>query len=268
MTLDIHAGFDIERLGPMTLIITGVPVTMSAGRYCHLDLSTASRPLDDGTSVDYLGGQYTRFGAALATQLGSTIGGTWTVTLDPATLLYTITRTGTGALNFPNTPAGNRMADTLGFNRNSSPSGTSTWTGTRRPWYVIRSLMGGKSRSSDEYEPRNVGDDGEAEDGSSYFTGRTITPLYWDFQVPLEPIEATHRHAATAAVPWTWQSFFDHVRGIEPIGVDDSNERGGVVTVHKLRANAAGFSPSRIREDWDGAWTVSLETRYLGEVPP
>lgn len=268
MTLDIHSGFDIDVIGDMTLSITGTPVTLTTGRYAHVDLSTAVRELDDGTTINYLGGEYTRFGAALVAALNAASAAAWTVTLDPSTMLYTIDRgAGSFALAFPNTPAGNNMADALGFARNSSAAGAQSHTGSRRPWYVIRGLMGGKSRSTDEYEPRNVGDDGETEDGDSFFIGRSITPLYWDFQVPLEPIEATHRHAATAAVPWTWQHLYTHARGIEPLGVVDSRERGGVTTVHKLRAQGAGFSPSRIREDWDGAWSIQLDTRYLGEVP-
>lgn len=262
MTLDIHAGFDIGVVGDMTITVDGTPVTLTTGRYAHVNLSTAVRELDDGTTINYLGGEYTAFAAFAAAAVSRT------VTFSPTTLAYTISSAGDPfTLAFPATAQGNSAADALGFARGASLSSAMSHTSTRRPWYVIRGLMGGKSRSTDEYEPRNVGDDGEAEDGDSFFIGRSITPLYWDFQVPLEPIEATHRHAATAAVPWTWQHLYAHARGIEPLGVVDSRERGGTTTVHKLRAQGAGFSPSRIREDWDGAWSIQLDTRYLGEVP-
>jgi hypothetical protein len=268
MTLDIYSGFDLDVIGDLSLTVSLQPIAMTTGRYSHVTLATAVRELEDGSTISYLGGQYTRFGAALEPVIGAAVSGAWSVTWDASALTYTIARGGpTFSLSFPATAAGNRTADLLGFARGSSHSASASHTSTRRAYYVIRGHMGGKSRSTDEYEPRGVGDDGESEDGDSMYVGRSIAPLYWDFSVPLEPIEATHRHAAVAAVPWTWQHLFAHARGVEPLGVVDSRERGGGTTVHRLRASSAAFAPSRVREDWDGAWTVSLETRYLGAVP-
>ena len=259
MTHRIESGWNVAKLGTFTLSVTGdigtQSVSFTTGTYCHSDLSSV---LGAGSYDDFAGALKAALDASGAASGGFSVG--WN---PGGTLIYEISNGANFTLTFPNTSAGNRMADALGFTRNSTTASATTTSSTRRPYYVIDGAMGGRSGWTRVYEGDDIVSQAEAEDGSTYAVARSTAPLYDDWTVPFETLAATFDSEATAAVPWTWEAFFAHSRGIEPFGVfDDAGN-----SVHVLRgARGARFKPSRASEDWDGRWSVDLLTINRGSL--
>ena len=77
--------------------------------------------------------------------------------------------------------------------------------------------------------------------------------------------EAKLARSAVAAVPWTWEAFFKHLRGAYPFRLVD----GSTSTVHTLREKGAAFTGTtrrRVAVDYDDLWIIMLMTRDLGAV--
>lgn len=257
MTHRIESGWNVATLGTMTLSVTGnlgtASVSITTGTYCHTDLSSV---LGSGLYDDFAGA------LKAALDASATSSTAYVVTWNTSTLVYTIATVAGCSLTFPNSEAGNRMADALGFTRNSTTSTLTTQTSTRRPYYVIDGAMGARSSWSRLYEGDDIVSQAEAEDGSTYSVARTTAPKYEDWTVQFEELEAVYSAKAVTAVPWTWQHFFEHSRGIEPFGVfdDDGN------SVHVLRARGARFKPARVQSDWDGVFNIELQTINRGAL--
>lgn len=257
MTHRLESGWNVAKLGTFTLSVTGnlgtSSVSIATGTYCHTDLSPV---LGSGNYDDFAGALQAALTASGATTFA------FTVTWSSATLTYTIACTNAFTLTFPNTSAGNRMADVLGFARNTTTGSATSTSSTRRPYYVIDGIMGARSNWTRPYESDDVSSQAESEDGSTFTTARSVAPLYEDWTVPFEERAAVYEAHATSAVPWTWEHFFKHSRGIEPFGIfdDDGN------TVHVLRGGrGASFRPSRVQADWD-VFNVDLYTIHRGAL--
>ena len=254
MTLQLEAGWRTSVVGGMEIEIDegggAVTVAIDAGSYCHTDLSSVL-----GT------GEYSDLASELESQLNASgsLSYTYTVSYSATNMRYTISAGSAFAITWSSAAAA-RLRLAMGFS--GSSSSTTSHSGTIRPYYVIRTLVGARSAFTDEYEADKITEGGEAEDGTPYSVSRTTAPIYSDFRVPFEAHEATHAYKATTSVPWTWQHFFEHVRASEPFLVDDGNEE----TVHVLRAGADSFTPSREVPDWDGAWNIDLATHHRGRL--
>lgn len=259
MTHRIESGWNVAKVGTHTLSVTGnlgtQSVSITTGTVCHTSLASVL-----GT------GRYVAFSATLKAALDASGASShaFTVTYSGASMAYTISTLAAFTLTFPNTAAGNRMADALGFTRNSTTISSSVIVSARRPYYVIDGAMGGRSGWTRVYEGDDIVSQAEAEDGSTYAVARSTAPLYDDWTVPFETLEATFESEATTAVPWTWEAFFAHSRGIEPFGVfDDAGN-----SCHVLRgARGARFKPARASEDWDGRWSVDILSINRGALP-
>jgi hypothetical protein len=258
MTHRVESGWNVAKLGTFTLSVTGnlgtASVSITTGTYCHTDLSPV------------LGaGNYDDFAGALAAAMDASSASSTPFLIDwnsSTPLRYRIRTVAGFSLTFPNTSAGNRMADALGFARNTTTSTLTGHTGTRRPYYVIDGIMGARSSWTRVYESDDITTQTEAEDGSTFTTARSAAPLYEDWTVPFEELEAVFAAKAASAVPWTWQHFFEHARGIEPFGVfdDDGN------SVHVQRGRGTSFKPSRVQPDWDAVWNIELLTINRGSL--
>lgn len=257
MTHRIESGWDIARVGTHTLSVTGnlgtQTVSITTGTYCHTDLTSVL-----GT------GNYDDFAGALKAALDASgaASGAFTVTWSTSLLTYTISNAANFTLTYSNTDAGNRMADALGFTRNTTTASATSTASTRRPYYVIDGAMGARSSWTRNYEGDDVTSQAEAEDGSTFTMARSVAPQYEDWTVPFEELEAVFSAKAVTAVPWTWQHFFEHSRGIEPFAVfdDDGN------SVHVLRGRGTSFKPARVQQDWDELWNVELLTIRRGTL--
>lgn len=257
MTHRIECGWNVAKLGTFTLSVTGnlgtASVSITTGTYCHTKLDTV------------LGaGRYISWPQTLETALNASgaASGSFSVAWSTSTLTYTISNAAAFTLTFPNTSAGNRMADALGFIRNTTTGSATSTTSTRRPYYVIDAIQGARSNWTRVYESDDITTQTEAEDGSTFTTARSAAPLYEDWTVPFEELEAVFAAKAASAVPWTWQHFFEHARGIEPFGVfdDDGN------SVHVHRGRGTSFKPSRVQPDWDAVWNIELLTINRGSL--
>lgn len=257
MTHRIECGWNVAKLGTFTLSVTGnlgtASVSITTGTFCHTDLSPV---LGSGNYDDFAGALQAALTASGATTFA------FTVTWSSATLAYTIACTNAFTLTFSNTSAGNRMADALGFARNTTTGSATSTSSTRRPYYVIDAIQGARSNWTRIYENDDITTQTEAEDGSTFTTARSVAPLYEDWTVPFEELEAVFAAKAVSAVPWTWQHFFEHARGIEPFGVFDNDGN----SVHVQRGRGTSFKPSRVQPDWDAVWNIELLTINRGSL--
>lgn len=262
MTHRIECGWNVAKIGTFTLSVTGnlgtASVSITTGTFCHTSLTSVLGTGNYGAFATALAAALTASGAATgAFTVTYTTAGTWGQAIG-----YEIENAANFTLTFSNTSAGNRMADALGFTRNSTTGSATKQQSTRRPYYVIDAIQGARSNWTRVYENDDITTQTEAEDGSTFTAARSIAPRYEDWTVPFEELEAVFAAKAVSAVPWTWQHFFEHARGIEPFGVfdDDGN------SVHVQRGRGTSFKPSRVQPDWDAVWNIELLTIKRGSL--
>lgn len=252
MTLRIEAGVNTAKGINLSAEFddTSADALQLSGTFCHTDLSAVL-----GT------GLYVELAQALEDLLNASVSltATYTVTYDPVALSYTISATGTFSVDFTSVSS-SLLGQALGFS--SMLSGASSYTSTVRPFYLLTGTCGGKSQVSDDYEPDNIVETAEAEDGTTYSRSRFSAPIYQDFRLPLEPRARVFKRRAEAAVPWTFQHFHEHVRGQEPFLLVDDAES----TVHVLRKRSAAFAPSRVVQDFDDYWDLEMNTYVKGRL--
>lgn len=256
MTLRIEAGWNFSVLGTTSISVAEsgggtATASFSSGKYAHTDIKS----LMGGTDYD-------DFAGALQSALNtsSSTPRTYTVTWNATTMAYSIsTSTGTVALTFTGTP-GTNMRRILGFSGNVAA--TALATSDVRPYYVISAAVGAASKTAGDYEADGFAEDAYTEGGLHFGIAAGTFPVFNDFQIPLETKAATKSIAATAAVPWTYQHFFQHVRNVEPFLVAD----GTLNTVHRLRADSARFAPIQESADFDDYWNLDLKTVVVGRL--
>lgn len=247
MTLRIEVGFDTTQFGQPTITVGATPAPIDDATYCHRDLSSVV-----GT------GLYTDFaGACQQALLTAGLSASLSVTYVSATGAYNLTPSGSQTVTL-NTAA----RQLLGF---SGDPGTisSAATSDVKPYFLIDSAMGGKTANSDDYEARSYSEDAEAEDGSAYGIASTGRAVYADWVCAFEPRTAVYIREATAAVPWTWEHFYQHASVVHPFMVEDDY---GDQTVHRFRAGFDRFKPRRVQQDWDELHDVDMKTRVMGRL--
>lgn len=205
MTIDYYATWRQDRLGTASLIIGGTTVSISTGWLSH------------GVDATLSGEAITSFQDALANAI-ATAGVTGvSVGFSLSTLRYTITSTPARTLDFAGAgTAGALMAQLLGFANSTFGSATS-FVGTVRPYYVIRTQLPTRVDPSGIYEvettARRVSDT-----GYGYAVSPTTVQRAMSLEHHFEPIAAVFSDRASASAPWTWQHFFEHCgRYQEPI---------------------------------------------------
>lgn len=276
MALRVEAGWDHDVIGEARCSVTdssgtynvfvnssgfqhdvgGTTVVQSTTLYSHTPLFSVL-----GTN------QYLSLGAYMALTLNDAVPGavpTHSVTWDGAAQQYTWSVTsGTVAVTFPATDAGALMRRILGFSGNLSAAASHVSDVT--PYYVINSARGGRSKASGPYRAPGRVEGSESLGGRHYATKVLGSLNYDDFTAMLETKAATFIDAATAAVPWTWEHFFDHCSAIEPFAVIDDVAS----TVHFLRPAGAVFDEGRRQRqkmDYDGFWNLRLLTYIKGTL--
>lgn len=266
MALRVTVGFDLNELGSATLHFDAggaKSATVSATTSIH-----GSFDLSSYTDT----GEYTGFSAKLKTQMDAAGGGPYTVTYTPSLLSYKISRTGGSwtLTSSTNTLMRNILGTGATFPISSVDiSGVHTidllpsiTTTAVRPYYLISGQLGASGEDTDDYEPDGVVVVAESDEGDTYSTAPTAMAVMRDFTIPFETQAATFTRFAAAAVPWTWQHFFQHSRGKEPFIVSDDIEQ----TVYKLRAEGARFKPIRVIPDFSDHWHVRMQCYVLGRL--
>lgn len=256
MTL-YYAGVDTAEFADgFAVVVGGVAsgtATVATGTYCAISLSAiTTHPVSSG---------YTATAAAVQAALVAVNAG-FTCTWSAPTLAFTIANASNFTLTWTGA-AGTNLRRMLGFS--SNVSSTMSAVSDVRPYYVISSEVDARSDVTDVYEPDGIVEEAVADGGPAFAVSKETSELLSDWVQAMEPLEATFTRNATAAVPWTWQHFFEHLRGAHPFAVVDN----GATTVHQLRAEGAGFSRvtrERVVRDWDGLWNVRHMTRDLGAL--
>jgi hypothetical protein len=252
MSLYVISGFSTSGSAQsMTATIAGNVMTIADGTYAFAAFTSLT-----GT------GTYTAFAAAVKAAADTAGGGPYTVTWSSSTYAFTISRAGVFTLAF-SSAADLRLRAALGFAANLS--GANTYTSTVRPYYVIVPATDARTLVSDVFEPEDMVDDAEADDGTPYgVSPNTTTNLRADWVHGLESYEATFSRAAAAAVPWTWQHMIQHCRAQHPFGV---YETGLSSTLHRFTKAGASFRPERNATDDNTYWNVPMYTRDRGVLP-
>ena len=259
---DYYAAWDFARLSLGTpsagnrMEIAGNTVGATSGVYWHADAQTLAS-----------------IGSIAKFQNYAWPSGT-TVTFDPVTLRYTISRTATFTINFTGAQ-GSFFRRALGF-RFSSYSGASSYTSDARPWYVIRALLPSGADDTGIYEADGRVWGGETESGGWYGIAPRRIARWREWTVRAEsrvaPSDASWVanpgvagagvYADTTRIPWTWRHLFQHCRAHMPIG----NANAGTTAlseVYVIRPEGAHFKPSRTFDAYDGAWDIPFRARVI-----
>lgn len=250
MTLRIYAGWDFARIGQADLVVTdsGGTDTLSwaSGSYCHMDLSGV-----------YASSLFEDFASWVSSALNSsgTLNGSYSVSFDSDTLLYTITCDEA----FVITASTNQLAtEILGFYSLPTSSATSHVSDTQAN-YAIKGIRGGR-QDDKPYEPDDIADEGEATDGLHYGFADLTPPKYRDWVIPMETLEKTRKEEVTGTELWSWEHLYEHCRNINPFLLID----GAGSHVYYLRGKHAGFNPQRVRANYDGLWHIPFRCRVRG----
>lgn len=260
-SLRIYPAFDTRLLpgGVMTFRFDegagDLTATIVPGLYSHVTMASVVSTV-------------TLFATAIKNAMEVPSALTYTVTYVESVRGYTIhPSAGNVSLHLDaGTPAEINAAAALGFDQIEVPS-ASTLSSDRTTYYSLAGTVGGRGATTPEYEPDDVGDVGETDDGGSSMESRTTAPLYYDFTVPFETEATVHNVSAVTADPWTWQRFFPHVRsGDFPFLVKDSASAQN--SVHKLRKDGMSFRPQNVAADesFQSYWNIALKTYLLGRV--
>lgn len=248
------AGWDTAAIGTFAVVVGGTvgsgTATVAADTYAHTDLSAVM-----GT------GEYTAFATAVQTALNAVVAG-WTVSYSTTTHEYTIANATAFTLTWTG-DAGKNLQRALGFA--ATVGSTTSATSTVRPYYVIVPAITARSQVSDVYEPDDIVKEAVSDGGSTFAISKDTTETLSDWEQQMESRTATLARAAVAAVPWTWEAFFKHLRGAYPFRLVD----GSTSTVHTLREKGAAFTGTtrrRVAVDYDDLWIIMLMTRDLGTV--
>mgnify|MGYP000411933091 CR=1 FL=1 len=144
MNLDLYAGFDLARIGTVSITLTDagggpIVVSLATGRFAHIDLSSVMGA-----------GEYDQFDDAFEAAINAapTIENDYSLSFNTTTLAYTLSKAaGTFTLAAP-TGVGRNV---LGLS--AGGAGLTTISSNLRPYYVIRSAHG-KTEATDLYGDR------------------------------------------------------------------------------------------------------------------
>jgi hypothetical protein len=268
MSLTYQWAFDLDTIGAATVDVTddggSFTASVSTGTWCHTDIGT----VEAGVAS---------FAAALQNALNTaSSSGAHTVTFSEATG-YTLAYSGsTLELDFGTTTAaeGVRMRQILGMS--GDRTGATSYGSQVRPFYFAIPAVGGRSNVTDEYEPTGVASEAVADDGSAYVISRDTAETWFDWEQRAEdegqvasvaafgegtPVFARN---ATAAVPWSWQAAWLHMRAARHVLL--VRDADGVDYIHDVRAEGLHFQPTRFAGTDIPIWSLNFRTRLLGTL--
>lgn len=261
---DYFAAWDFARLalgavsGSNAAIIAGNNVGATSGTYWHAVAYTVPTfgLVDSFTAIAWGAGT--------------------SVTFDPVTLRYTVSRASTFAMTFVGAQ-GAFFRRALGF-QGTSYSGASSYTSDMRPWYVIRAVLPSGANDSGIYEPEGRVYGGETEGGAWYGIAPKRLAQWREWTVRAESyygptnaawvadpgVAGAPLRSIEARIGWHWRAFFEHCRAHMPF----CNSQLGAASpgeVYVLRPDGAHFRPRRMYEAYDDAWDIDFRARLLAE---
>lgn len=264
MSAYFYAGIDTVLLGePISIKITevgggGLSKTVALnGRYFHVhELSSV-----------YAGVDWFSLASELLTALNSGgLSATYSLAFSQAAATYTISASGGGVTSFGIDLDNATTEHVLGMA--ATVSGALSYTSTARPYYVIN---GTEACITEWSELREVDDDIQTDliawDGS-FIEGLSRPGAARDFvfEVPWEPRSAIWADEATAAVPWTWQHWFPHLRTGVPFIVEVAGlfptARASMAAVPSKSRSA--FRPKLLGGDYLAHASIPIAGYYIG----
>lgn len=278
MALFTGWGFDFVHIGTFSLVVTDPGgtstitgdsngITRSNGAAADVVESAVTTwcPVSLAAAISAYAAFPTILGTALTND--TQLSGTFTVTLDQATGLYTLKRTGNTSWTID---AGtNALArNVLGLATSGAISSASDGAGNhqivsaRRPYYVILGTRGGRSDLEGPEEPDDISEEAEDDAGEHYGISVDTAAEYWRWVIAAEPEAATRKSKATASVPWTWQHAIQHARNIYPFGLIDSSES---IACYLLKESAP-FRGERLWPNFEATWNIPMSVRVKGTL--
>ncbi len=255
MPLTYYVSFDFDIIGDFVFDVTAdsnsdaYTITLATGQH-YADLV-------DGTGITSL---ITTLVAALNAAAPVV---TWTGSWDNSNQTYTITDGG-GAFAATLNVIAQTTLGMAGF-----ISGSASQSSTTRPFYVLVPAEDSIARTRGNHEPRPIAEEAETDGGLAFSVSRTTAPKYEAWEQMFEPNEATHKHAATLAVPWTWEDLFEHARSAESIvlvTVGFAVITYGALDVQfrfRIRGEGSGFAPVMHTDQVESHWDVPFLARVL-----
>lgn len=254
--------FDVDATTPISCVVnTSFTATPANGTYTW-----------DGSLASYDSG-LGDFGVAVRNALNAAVAdGTWSVTLNSdnkvvlaRSTTFTIAWTGT---------AGRRLRTWLGFDNDLS--GAATYTATYTPYYLTVPVIDARTAFTDTYEAdgSSITVQAESDGGDVYSVSKNTEAKWCDWSQSAESYATTYILGVTrvldpafdATSPWTWEAFFQYVRGERLIFVWQFAYSG--YSVHRLRATGTNFRPRRMAADDNTYWIVDFKTYQVGRYKP
>jgi hypothetical protein len=246
--------------------------------YNHSNISLVGFTGEDLRLTGHLSSSFAAatFGGRLASALNTAAtaaswahAGSFTVTLDATTLLYTIVY-GTGMTQVAFSTASGRKL--LGYAANFGPvsagAAQTSVVATRTPNFVISPTLPAVSMSTPNYEPTGIASQAASDSGEPFGISRTISPLYRDWTQQYETKAKTLRLAAAASHPFTFQELFERCRTVLPFivvnGFGESYDE-----MFYFRADGASMSKSAIQrasDANDAQFHVSFGCLVIGNL--
>ena len=245
-------------------------VKMTSGLYMHGDIITVGGVQIDGQSL-----------LPWRTDLMGMVVGPRSLTFNPTTCKYNLSSGGGNfAVDFTSNTWGLEIMDILGFQ--ADLFGASSYVSTKRPKYMIISVLPNQTKVHDDYEPSGRTVSSESDNGQGYSVTPDQLPVYRDWTQPYEnlnnPSDTAYsgnplvggaairrKNLILTKIQWTWEDFFQHCRGHLPFSLVDLTDGSGMISgqIYKLRSESAHFDPKRAIEDFDGYWNIDFKCRSI-----
>lgn len=244
--------FRLERIGSVAIVWQGTTVTLSAGRYCHVNIAAY-----DGATQS--------FAEVLEAALVTAGYASATVSYSTSSHAYTLSNGGGSfTVSFPATDAGRLMARILG---RSTGATSASIVSDVRPYYVLVTEIDGRSRYTGlRHEARFVRR--QSDDGIGYALGPSTEVVTGQWEHWHEPLAAVFRYAATSSAPWTWEHFWLHAGRWQELiyVVPPSDDPEGAAVWQLIRPDFDDSTHERQFADGDFAWKVRVSAVRLGGI--
>lgn len=273
----LYAGFDLARVGSMSVVVTDDFVTgetdaLPTERYCHIDLQSVMGS-----------GKYDDLASALQAIMPF---GNYLVSYSSSTRLYTIFTSDSVNVTLDFTSAsGARLAAALGFTAaNPKATGGSgyactlhgtdsgsgiTFTSDVLPYYLVPLARTNPAHWSRPYEEQGFVKRAVSVNANVYAVNPITINQLVDFDLAYMPLANVFVTEAVAAQPWTIEHLCKHARAHQPVMAEWT---AGSYVMRLSEADAAFRKELRSpaftqAPEFHGLWSCSFSgAQYLGKL--
>jgi len=276
----LAAGFNTVRIGTMACKVTDAggngTATVTAGKWCHRDLTSLSAKLGSGNYGDLATELKARIDALPTTAMDA-------LTIDLSTGAYTLDFALETTVDFTTATLGDnsglRLAEALGFDythenatfiSESDPyniylSGAAIYTSSVTPYYYLALARDGLTHT-DGWPPY-----AQAEQTKGVITtlgnGYGISPatriMMCDFKLGFMTQASVFAENASAAVPWTYEDLVTHAGRWEPVALSTTDVefvyRDVVGDLSKAQRKA-------VFDAYHALWNLNVSAQFIGYI--